>query len=175
MNNSKKVTLIIISIIMVLAILIFLQLGSANTSTTPVGVLFIIVLIALTSWQITSRWQASRRLKRSGLLVQARITDIKSESRLVTQLGDRSSTIQRLHYEDFLYAQWQDPLTQQIYTFRIEIPDFYQFSIREEIPIKLNLHNPNEYRLQYSPDKHYAKKLCQNQIQLTQIIDRDIR
>ena len=24
--------------------------------------------------------------------------------------------------------------------------------------MKLNLHNPNEYRLQYSPDKHYAKK-----------------
>jgi hypothetical protein len=92
------------------------------------------------------------------LLVQARVTDIKSESRLVVQTGDATSTQQRLKYEDFLYAQWQDPLTQHIYTFRIRIPDFYQFSIGEEIPIKTNLHNPNEYRLHYSRSKHPAKK-----------------
>ncbi|MBV9616725.1 MAG: hypothetical protein JO031_14830 [Ktedonobacteraceae bacterium] len=123
-----------------------------------IGVLFSIILIALAIWQITSRWQVYWRLKRSGLLVQARVTDIKSESRLVTQLGGRSSTSQRLKYEDFLYAQWQDPLTQQIYSFRIRIPDFHQFSIGEEIPVKMNLHNPNEYLLQYSSNKRSTQK-----------------
>jgi hypothetical protein len=51
------------------------------------GVLFSIILITLALWQITSRWQAYRRLKLSGLLVQAHVTEIKSESRLVTQTG----------------------------------------------------------------------------------------
>jgi hypothetical protein len=77
-----------------------------------------------------------------------------SESRLVTQNGGPNSTMQKLKYENFLYAQWKDPHTQQICTFRIKIPDFYQFSIGEEIPIKLNFQNPNEYHLQYSPDTH---------------------
>ncbi len=140
-----------------------------------IGVLFVVLLAALAIWQIVSRWRTSMRLELHGRLIQAHVTDIKQEAHLVTQTGGATSTYQKLQYEDFLYAHWQDPHTQHIYTFRIKIPDFYQFSIGEEVPIKLNLHNPNEYRLQYSPDKHYAKKLCQNQIQLTQIIERDIR
>jgi len=123
-----------------------------------IGTLFILLLATLAIWQIISRWLTYMRLELHGRLIQARVTDIKQETRLVTQTGGANSTYQKLQYESFLYARWQDPRTQQIYTFRIKISDFYQFSIGEEIPIKLNLYNPNEYRLQYSSDKHYAKK-----------------
>ena len=123
-----------------------------------IGALFIVLLAALTIWQIISRWRTSTQLARYGRSIQARVTDIKQETRLVTQIGGANSTYQKLQYENFLYAQWQDPHTQHTYTFRIKIPDFYQFSIGEEIPIKLNLQNPNEYRLQYSHDKPPVKK-----------------
>ena len=123
-----------------------------------IGTLFILLLATLAIWQIISRWLTYMRLELHGRLIQARVTDIKQETRLVTQTGGANSTYQKLQYESFLYARWQDPRTQQIYTFRIRIPDFFQFSIGEEIPIKVNLHNPNEYRLQYSPDKPSVKK-----------------
>jgi hypothetical protein len=68
------------------------------------GVLFSILLICLTIWQIISRWQVSKRLTRSGLLVQARVTNIKSEARLVVQTGSATSTQQKLKYENFLFS-----------------------------------------------------------------------
>jgi hypothetical protein len=113
------------------------------------GVLFSILLICLAIWQIISRRQVSRRLTRSGLLVQARVTDIKHESRLVIQTGGATSTQQKLKYEDFLYAEWQDPLTQFVHKFRVKVADFYQFHVGEIIPIRMNTTNPNEYRIEY--------------------------
>lgn len=114
------------------------------------GVLFIIVLIALAIWQLVSKWRFHRRLTLYGFTVQARVTDIKREARLVTQFDGLTSTHQRLKYEDFLYAQWQDPITQNAHKFRINIPDFYQFHIGEVIPIKMNRNNSNEYQIAYS-------------------------
>ena len=116
------------------------------------GILFLIFLIALAVWQMISKWQRYRRLERNGSLLFAQVTDIKQETRLVMQPipnggnpGLFDTPTQRVKYEQFLYAQSQDPLTSNTYTFRIQISQFEHFHIGETIPIKMNRNNPNEY------------------------------
>lgn len=115
-----------------------------------VGILVAIGLGVLVGWRLISKWLVFRRIKRYGILIEAQVTDVRQETRLVTQLGGAGSTSQKLKYENFLYARWYDPLTQENFTFRIKVPDFSQFQIGETIPIRMNRENPNEYRINYS-------------------------
>src|SRR5579884_1509312 len=115
-----------------------------------IGALFIIGLVFLASWNTISRWLTYMRTKSRGILVEARVTDVKRESRIVVHLGGAASTGQKIVYENFVYAQWKDPVTQHIYLFRIKTKDFHKFHKGEDIPVRIDLKNPLEYFLDYS-------------------------
>jgi hypothetical protein len=117
-----------------------------------IGILFLILLITLALWQLISKWQASREIKQEGIVVHARVTDIKEEARLVKQLGWSGATYHwsgatYQKYEPFLYARYEDPSTQNMYTFRIQISRPDRFTIGETILIKMNRNDPHEYYL----------------------------
>lgn len=120
-----------------------------------IGILIVIVLAALALWRVIHRIQVSNRLALRGRTIEARVTDIKREPRLFTQTGGAATTVQRQQYEDFLYAEWKDPLTAHVYTFRIKIANFFDFHIGEFITIRMNRENPNEYQLQ-SAKRNFA-------------------
>jgi hypothetical protein len=123
-----------------------------------IGILVVMILVTLALWQVIRRWLVARRLALSGRVVEAHVTDIKREARLVAQTGGVATTFQRQQYEDFLYAQWKDPLTTHVYTFRVKIRDFSAFHIGETIAIVMNRNNPNEYKIHYSGHRSAAKK-----------------
>lgn len=116
----------------------------------PIGILILLGLGILLLLRTITRWRRYRRVEKYGFLIKAQVTDIKRESRLVTQTGGARTTFSKLRYEDFLYAQGQDPQTMRIYMFRVKLQDFYDFRIGEEIPFKVNPENQNEYHIIYS-------------------------
>ncbi|HZU70967.1 MAG TPA: hypothetical protein VFA09_27065 [Ktedonobacteraceae bacterium] len=113
----------------------------------PLGILILSGLIILFLVRLISGYYKYRRVEKYGILILARVTDIKRESRLVTQTGGVASTFSRWKYENYLYAQGQDLQTQRTYTFRVKVPDFFAFKVGEEIFFKMNPENPNEYRI----------------------------
>lgn len=121
-----------------------------------IGLIFFGLLMLLAGWQILYRWRVYRHLQTHGRIVEARVTDIKREAHLAMAVG--ISSYQRLKYEDFLYAQWQDSVTQHCYNFRIKIPDFYLFHVGEPVFIQMNPHNPSECRLHYRSSKRSVTK-----------------
>jgi hypothetical protein len=123
-----------------------------------VGIIIALLLVGLALWQAMSKWRVYQRLEREGSLMQAQVTAIKQEPRLVAQLGSISSTYQKQQYESFLYAQCEDPISQNTYTFRIKIDDNSQFHVGEVIPIRMNKKKPNEYRIVLPKQKRFARK-----------------
>jgi hypothetical protein len=111
------------------------------------GLRVVCALGVLALWQIVARVRTFVRLQAKGVPVQAVVTSVKRESRLVTQTGSATTTRQIESYVDALYAIWKDPLTAHEYTSRIEIVGFHQFSVGESILLMINPENPNEYRL----------------------------
>ncbi len=82
-----------------------------------IGILVLLLLLAFACWEILSRWLVYRRLQLHGILVQARVTEIKREGQLVTQTSGGVGTFQQVKYEHFLSAEWQDPFTQHMHIF----------------------------------------------------------
>jgi hypothetical protein len=126
--------------------------------------IFLAILVAaIAIWEIFSRWRRYRGLRLHGILVQARVTDIKQEMSMEPVAGFISTRgmigpLQKIKYENFLYAQWQDPTTQQEYLFRTKIPAFYQYHVGEPIMVKVNAKDPSEYRIQFAGEKRSARK-----------------
>lgn len=128
-----------------------------------IGIFLAILVLSLAVWEILSRWRKYRRLRLHGMLVQARVIDIKREPRVLPAGGFISaygiiSPVQQVKYEDFLYAQWRDPSTQQVYLFRAKIPLAYQFHTGELIMVRMNSENPLQYHIQFSRKKRTVRK-----------------
>src|SRR5581483_1917752 len=124
-----------------------------------IGLLIVIGLVMFAIWSTVSKLRTYWRIKRHGILIEARITAIKREGRQVASMGWGPTFLPpRTVYEDFLYAQGEDPSTQQTHLFRAKIPDFFDSQVGEPVLFKMNPQNPREYRIQFSSPKSPAKK-----------------
>jgi len=124
-----------------------------------IGLLIVIGLVMFAIWSTVSQLRTYWRIKRHGILIEARITAIKREGRQVASMGWGPTFLPpRTVYEDFLYAQGEDPSTQQTHLFRAKIPDFFDSQVGEPVLFKMNPQNPREYRIQFSSPKSPAKK-----------------